>query len=345
VVVAGVGAVARPAVDRSQVVTALARFLDGTGIPVLTTYKARGVVGDRSPNAAGLATGATVEAPLLHQADLVLGLGLDPVELIPGPWPYPAPVVLAGPWPIDDSTFFGGRLLGEVVGDPAAILAALRPPATGWSPGAPAIHRAAGLDALQPRAPAPPGRLRPQTVVTIAREEAAAGTVATVDSGAHMLVAMPMWEVDGPGELLISSGLATMGFALPAAIAAALVAPERHVVCFTGDGGLGMVLAELETLARLDLNVVVVVFDDAGLSLIAVKQRPAGHGGERAVRYGAADFAAIAGGCGLRAERVGDAESYRLALRGALARPGPTLLDVAVDPTGYPAVIEAIRGG
>ena len=57
------------------------------------------------------------------------------------------------------------------------------------------------------------------------------------------------------------------------------------------------------------------------------------------------DFAAIAVGCGVRAERIRDAEGYRRAVREALDRPGPTLLDVAVDPSGYAAVLEAIRGG
>ena len=85
-----------------------------------------------------------------------------------------------------------------------------------------------------------------------------------------------------------------MGFALPAAIAAAPVHPDRRVVCLTGDGGLGMALAELETLARLRLDVLVVVFNDSTLSLIAIKQRSEGHGGVGAVRYRPTDYAAIA---------------------------------------------------
>ena len=80
------------------------------------------------------------------------------------------------------------------------------------------------------------------------------------------------WQALEPGELLISNGLATMGFALPAAIAAQLVHPGRRVICFTGDGGLMMVASELETVARLRLPIVIVVFNDAALSLIEVKQ-------------------------------------------------------------------------
>jgi len=113
---------------------------------------------------------------------------------------------------------------------------------------------------------AAPGLLAPQQVVATARACAPPETIATVDAGAHMLVAMPLWEVPGPRMLLTSSGLATMGYALPAAIAAALCAPRAPVLAFTGDGGLGMTLAEIETAVRLSLRVIVVVFNDAALS-------------------------------------------------------------------------------
>jgi acetolactate synthase-1/2/3 large subunit len=136
-----------------------------------------------------------------------------------------------------------------------------------------------------------------------------------------------------------------MGFALPAAIAAGLVHPDRRVVCLTGDGGLGMTLAELETLARLRLDVLVVVFNDSTLSLIAIKQRSEGHGGVGAVSYRSTDYAAIARGCGMTAEAVRDAAALRRAARAACGRRGPTLLDVTVDPSGYGAVLDVIRGG
>ena len=281
--------------------------------PVLTTYKAKGVVAETGPNAAGIATGATIEAPILLAADLVVGVGLDPVELIPAPWPYAAPVVLLGTWPtVDVGAYFGDRLLVEVVvPDLDAALGELAPDLRSeWPDGTAQGARLAALDRVLAALPAEPNGVLPQAVVAAARTLAPAGTVATVDAGAHMLAAVPMWEVDEPGELLISSGLATMGFALPAAVAAAVARPDRKIVCFTGDGGLGMALAELETLARLWLDVIVVVFDDRSLSLIAIKQ--------------------------------GD---HRDALTKALARRGPCLIDVAVDPAGYPAVLDAIRGG
>jgi Thiamine pyrophosphate enzyme, C-terminal TPP binding domain len=121
----------------------------------------------------------------------------------------------------------------------------------------------------------PPARdgVSPQTVAQVVRTLASPGSIATVDAGAHMPPAMSLRSVEEPAEILISSGLATMGFAVPAAVGAALARPGRQVVCFTGDGVLGMSLAKLETLNRLQLPVTVVVFNDARLASIAVKTK------------------------------------------------------------------------
>jgi len=345
VVIVGVGAVVQRPADRADTAAALADLGNRLHVPVLCTYKARGMVADGSAWCAGVATGATIESPVLQTADLIIGIGLDPVELIPAAWSYDAPVVLCGPWAIDDSSYFGDRLAAEVVARPSDTVAAIAASIVSeWAVDDGAVFAAAAVAEVLAVEPSAPVGLVPQQVVTLAAAAAPEGTIATVDAGAHMLVAMPLWPVAAPCELLISSGLATMGFALPAAIAAALARPGRHVVCFTGDGGLGMVLAELETVARLHLPIVVVVFDDASLSLIAAKQQPEGHGGEFAVRYRAIDFAGVAAACGLAAARVSDVDAYERALTAAFARDGGTLVDVTVDPSAYGAVLDAIRG-
>ena len=159
-----------------------------------------------------------------------------------------------------------------------------------------------------------------------------------------MLVAMPLWEVPEPRRLLVSSGLATMGYALPAAIAAALCAPRVPVVAFTGDGGLGMTLAEIETAVRLSLRIIVIVFNDAALSLIKLKQKPAGQGGDDAVRYRPVSFAAAATAMGAAGAAVSTERDLATALAAALRRPGPTVIDASVDPAGYPAVMDLSRG-
>lgn len=87
-----------------------------------------------------------------------------------------------------------------------------------------------------------------------------------------------------------------------------------------------------------------VVFDDQALSLIAIKQGDH-QGGASAVRYGTVDFAGIAASLGVPAFRADNADELDAALAKALARRGPCLIDEAVDPAGYPALLAAIRGG
>ncbi len=326
----------------------------GRAIPALHTYRARGIVPDAGAEAGGLVTGGTMEWPLLAHADLIVGLGVDEAEMIPAAWDYPAPTVLVSEWPAEPtgpartsatSYFTGATTLTAPL--PAAIdLLAAWTPATGprWAPGAGRTARAEAARRLAGAAVAAPGALAPQQVATVARAHTPPDTIATVDAGAHMLAVMPLWEVDEPRRLLISSGLATMGFALPAAIAAALCSPGQPVVAFTGDGGLGMTLAEIETAVRLRLRIVVIVFNDATLSLIKIKQRAAGQGGAEAVDYGPVSFAGVATAMGAAAAAAGTEAELATALDAALRRDGPTVIDVAVDPACYPAVMELSRG-
>jgi len=116
------------------------------------------------------------------------------------------------------------------------------------------------------------------------------------------------------------------------------------VVAFTGDGGLGMTLAEVETAVRLGLRVIVVVFNDAALSLIQIKQRPNGQGGAEAVRYRRTDFAAAAVAMGAAGAAAGTERDLAAALAGALGREGPTVIDASVDPACYPAIMDLSRG-
>lgn len=343
--VVGVGAIKGGDASRSELRAALHRLAEQFQIPVLCTYDACGMMATSSPWYAGLFTGATIESVIMSQADLIVGIGLDPVEIIPSSWEYHAPVVLLGAWPITDSTYFGDQLLGEVCGDLRDLV---RDAATHLYPSAwdgDGVTQLALQAQSEIRLASTGGGqgLDPASVVEIARQLAPANAIATVDAGAHMLPAMGLWGVEQPCHLLISSGLATMGFSLPAAISTGLHRPDQRVVCLTGDGGLSMVLGELETLARLDLNVTVIIFDDASLSLIAAKQLPEGHGGDNAVRYSDIDYVSVAAGLGLPASRCADETCYRTCLVRSFSTPGPHVLDVRVDPSAYPAIVAAIR--
>jgi acetolactate synthase-1/2/3 large subunit len=212
-----------------------------------------------------------------------------------------------------------------------------------WTEAGIAAHREAAAAALA----WPEGQgVSPPAVVRIAQQEAArAGRMprVAVDAGAHMFSATAFWRCERPRDLLISNGLASMGFALPAAIAAALHDPARGALCFTGDGGLMMVAGELATAAEVGAKLVTVVFNDGALSLIDIKQQqrqlpPAG------VRWARPGFATVAEGFGVRGFTAADEGEYRAALREAFAQDGPSLIDVQVDPAGYPAQLQAMRG-
>ncbi len=308
----------------------LRTLVRGTAIPVLTSYKAKGAIPESWPNFAGLFTATAMEAAVLEAADLILLIGVDPVEFVPATWLAKATVISLHPWEADLRPVV--PTARAVVGKLELLLPRVTLDDGGWErPGVSWRE-----EAWRPLDVEVPG-LAPQDVVRTVRAVMPAETVATVDAGAHMLVAMPFFSVEEPGRCLISSGLATMGFALPAAIGASAVV-DAPIVALTGDGGLGMCLAEIETIGRLAADIRVIVFNDAALSLIEIKQS-AGQGGLAAVRYTRTDFARVAEGMGIRAVSPPSLD----ALAGAVAARGPSLIDVAIDPSGYAAILGATR--
>lgn len=315
-------------------------FATRLGCPVLPTYKAKGIVPDTLPNVTGLFTEGAVERACVDQADLIVLCGLDPVELIGRPWPYAAPVLDLAEvaHPIHYVTPALG--LYQPLAPTLMALAAVDRPSA-WQLSEMQALRADGRRRL---AYAGNGEaLTPEQVVTEARAIAPPPTRVTVDAGAHMFSAMAFWDAPMPGGALISNGLASMGFALPAAIAVALENPDAPVIAFTGDGGLMMCLGELATAAQQKAKVCVVVFNDAALSLIALKQQ-ARQMPKEGVDGPRIDFAAIARGMGVPAFSAATLADYREALKAALAIDGPSLIDVTVDPSGYLAQSIALRG-
>jgi len=307
------------------------------------TYKAKGVLPDAHALHGGLFTGGTLEAALVGAADLIIQIGLDPVELILQPWRYAAPIldIALRPHPVRYAEPRAARH-----GPIAESLVALLPSArrSSWSTAEIAGHRDAALAALEWRGE---GGVSPPDVVRIAQamaRESGAMPRATVDAGAHMFSATAFWHCDAPRDLLISNGLASMGFALPAGIACALHDPARGAVAFTGDGGLMMCLGELATAAQTGAKLVTIVFNDAALSLIDIKQQQRQLPQAGARYAGRMDFAKVAEGCGVAGFRAANPAEYRTALRAAFALEGPSLIDVFVDPAGYPAQLQAMRG-
>ncbi len=315
---------------------AVVAAVERLGCPVLTTYQAVGVVPEGHPQLAGLFTSGLIETALLFEADLIVTVGFDQVEPMPTAWRYDVPVVA-----ISEVTACAtlAPITVEVLGPLAASLErVITTKCAGWSHDAGAAALANARHVLSGTTT---GNFGPLELAAAVASAVPAGVTVTVDAGAHFLSIMPFWPAVEPLQLLISNGLATMGFALPAAIAAALARPGRPVVCMVGDGGLAMTLAELETLARLQLPVTVVVFDDAALSLIEVKQMP-GQGGGAAVRFSPVDYSQVAAAMGLDASVATTADEVTAVLRGGWDR--PRLVDARIDPSTYAPLIAATRG-
>lgn len=314
---------------------ALDRFLTVTGAPLLTTYKAKGLLPESDPRVVG-AIGLSPKAdaivrPLVDAADLIVLAGYDPIEMRQGwrhPWPADKPVIDIVAEQVMHGMHASGLLLE---GDVAAILDALErehQPARTWPDGEPSRVRGRLRAAFA--APSPWG---PHTVFETLRAVAPAGTIATVDSGAHRILLSQIWACDRPRGLLQSTGLCTMGCALPLATGTAL-GSGRPTLCFVGDAGLEMVLGELATLRDLGLPVIIVVLVDAALGLIALKQRQMGLP-RAGVDFAASDFAAVARAMGGHGVVVADRETLAREAAAAFARSGFSLIACRVDAAAY----------
>jgi len=214
----------------------------------------------------------------------------------------------------------------------------LAPEGFGWGEKAARKFRQEVIDALN----TPATGLSPQRAMEVARAVLPRNTVATCDAGASRLLVVQKWEAYGPREFLTSNGLASMGFAVPGALGARLAYPDRPVVAFTGDGGMMMTIAELQTAQREKLPIIVLVFDDEEIGLIRVKQEIKGiapHG----VHIGGVDWEKLGHAFGADAIVVETEQALTNALAAALKSSNTTLIAMRIDASGYVAQFNALR--
>ena len=158
------------------------------------------------------------------------------------------------------------------------------------------------------------------------------------DVGAHTHLIGQLWETGGPGHVLVSNGWSSMGFGIPAAIAAKLVQPDRPVLACVGDGGFLMMVGEINTAVRLRLPVVFVLLRDNFLSLIRVKQsRKKFH--LYGVEIFGSNYQPSDNFFGARVITVKEEEAFREALKQGLQGSEPVVIDAMVDPTEYEEIL------
>jgi acetolactate synthase-1/2/3 large subunit len=341
VVIAGLGC------RDAKVALALRELIEHLGSPTFTTQRAKGVIPEDHPLAAGVFVGGRLEEELLGRAQCVLVVGLDSAEILPRSWRF-------GPTTLSIGEYGGTTALFEAdieaVGDLATSLGRLRealPPSGEWGL-ADWARRGQRFRARMRTLLAEAGRARgsqgiaPHRVVEIAREVFPRLTRAVADAGAHALLVTAFWETYEPKGYLCSSG-GGAGFALPAVLAAKLAAPSQPALAFTGEGGLFLGLGEAATAARMGIPLTILVFLDESLSWLRVAQEqkqyaPVG------VSLGPLDIPSLAEGIGACGVVVEEEQALREALHEAAGISKPAIVAARVNPHGYRRVVEIFRG-
>src|SRR5262245_25652750 len=185
-------------------------------------------------------------------------------------------------------------------------------------------------------------RQRQMRFLLMKQETAGAMLAATWGDLASRLLIVQKWESYGPREFLTSNGLASMGYAIPGALAARMAYPDRPVVAFTGDGGFLMTVAELQTARRENLPIIVLVFDDREIGLIRVKQEIKGIP-LQGVQLGGIDWEKLAQSFGADGVVVETEQASSSALSAAVQSKGTTVIAVRIDASGYVAQFNALR--
>ena len=329
VLLAGTGAV------RCGAAEVLADLSERMGAPVVVGAMAKGVISEEHPYFAGVMdmAGHRVVWSLLEDADLIITAGFDAAELIT-PWRIRTPVLHVDTTPNTDQVYPASA---EIVGNVRAALAWLRDSWDGsprWSPADVAAHRA-GLRAAW-EAGYVPGRLNPSEVVCAVRAAAPDGTVATADVGSHKITTGQAWTAYAERQTLITNGLSSMGFGLPAAIGSCLASPGP-AVSFVGDGGFAMTCSELSVAARYSLPLVVVVFSDGGLNRIELHQESMGYP-LSATAVDRVDVPTLAESLGCDGVRVESVSALERALSSAFSgRVRPLVIEARIDTSQYVA--------
>jgi acetolactate synthase I/II/III large subunit len=175
-----------------------------------------------------------------------------------------------------------------------------------------------------------PGVVTPQAAIGAMRAAMAPEDLLISDVGAHKLWLGRLFPAYEPNTVIVSNGFATMGIALPGAIAAKLAFPERRVVGIAGDGGFLMNVQEMETATRLGLSLVMIVWVDGAYGVIGWKQERR-FGRTASIHFGNPGFAELATAFGWAHREATDAASLGSQLTDLLEGEGPALITVPID--------------
>ena len=312
----------------------LRQFVERHRTPFATTAMAKGLIDEDHPLSLGCIERSCrqIQRKMLRSADLIIGLGYDTVEVEFEAWIGETPLLQIDLEPADLAPSV--RLAHEVTGELASSLArlcALPGASNDWTLEALGAHRAHFQAALRPVS----ASFTAHAAIDAVRRALPREGILAFDVGAHTHQISSQWTVHAPKTFHLTNGWSSMGFGLPAAIAAKLARPDLPVVCLIGDGCFQMTCGEVATARRQGISLPIVVLDDKWLALIKVKQAR-----RQFPIYGTAlqdeDYREPpAHYFGAPAYGVRDAATLAERVRTALQTPGPTVIEALVDSDHY----------
>ena len=332
IIIAGNGCIRRRASKQLRI------LCEKTGIGVVSTFMAKGCVdmdADYCLYTVGLGSKDRI-SKAIDDADLVITLGFDMVEYHPNLWnPNSDKRILHADFvPSEIDMYYHPET--ELIGDLAHTLWMLNERID--EEGLPEFDLAQqrecrndmALDFAEHKDDKTEGSIRPQKAVWDARQVMGPEDILLSDVGAHKMWIARHYQCHEPNTCLIPNGFCSMGFALPGAIAADIVLPERRVLAIAGDAGFLMNVQEMETAARLRSNIVVMVWADNEYGLIAWKQES--HFGRHTdLSFGNPDWNMLATAFGWHGHYVSDSAELAGTLEAAFNETGPSLVVIPID--------------
>jgi pyruvate dehydrogenase (quinone) len=328
--------VGRGALGAREEVSQLAELVGG---PVVKALLGKAVLPDRSPYTTGgiglLGTSPSVDAMEECDTLIMIGTSYPYMEFLPKPGQAKCVQIEIDP------TRIGLRHPTDVglVGDSKAILAALLPllKKKGNKFLRTAQERMKDWNGLmEERGTRKDMPMKPQVVTHTLNKLLNDDAIISSDSGTIATWTARYVEIRGTMQFSLSGSLATMANGLPYSIGAAVAYPGRQVVCIVGDGGLTMLMGEIATLVKYNLQVTVIVIKNNVLGQIKWEQMILEGNPEFGVELQPIDFAKVAEACGARGFTIERPEQAEQVLRDALAHRGPSIVQAVVDPNEPP---------
>ncbi|MEM8563000.1 MAG: acetolactate synthase large subunit [Pseudomonadota bacterium] len=332
VILAGNGCVRKRAADE------LRQFVTATGIGVLNTFMAKGAVDfavEECLYTVGLGT-KDIGTCAIDAADLVIAIGFDMVEYHPQSWNADGAKAIVHidfqQAEIDSAYHPEIELVGDIADNLAALtkqIEALDAPEFDFQQQR-RTREDMTRELLRHAGDEAKGKLKPQKVLHDVEQVFADDGLVLSDVGAHKMWIARHYHCRRPNGCLIPNGFCSMGFALPGAIAAGLVDPERKILGIAGDAGFLMNVQEMETASRLNSNITMMVWDDQAYGLIAWKQW-AEFGRHTDLSFGNPNWGMLASAFGWDFHLADDSSALLDTIQRAADHQGPSLVVVPID--------------